>query len=234
MYNKNIYDFKGGMFSVINKDKIVRFDVKAKSGDLIISTDTFDFPIDFFDTKNTDFVVLKGKEIEIADIGQAVDVIVYYKNGDRYKYNTVLDLATDMQVNVHLGSDFVMMEERRGSFKTATDSDAYVEEIIRDDEEPVIFDTPLKIKIKNINIGGIFMESDYPFKIHDIMSLSFIDGKLRTATEILRKQFDKKGNLTGYGCKFMELNLSEEAIVSRFIFDCQIAEREKQKRLSDF
>ena len=228
---------------MINKEKIVRFDVKDKSGNLIISTDKFDFPKDFFKIRKKDLVILKGSDIEIGDIGQKVDVIVYYKNGDRYLFETELDLATDMQVNIHLGNDYIMMEERRNSFKTCSDTEGEIADILREHpeveneeerEENIVFDPPMSVKIKNINLGGVFIESDYEFHVGDIFSLSLIDGQLVTATKILRIQRDKHDNIMGYGCKFLKLNSSEEAIVSRFIFDCQLAQREKLKQREMF
>ena len=85
-----------------------------------------------------------------------------------------------------------MLEERRRSYKIAVTMPASISFFIRD-EKTVQFDEPLQCSIRNINLGGVLLDTSYEFSIGDCVSLSLIDGELDLLTEILRRQVDKDG-----------------------------------------
>ena len=215
---------------VLNKDKIIKAEIYDSQGRTVISTKTLEFPKDFFSIKSSEFVVFKGTNILPINKGEKIEAVFYYINGTRIKYKTVIDLATDMQVNIHLGNDYVVMEERRRYFKTETNISGIVKALTRG-EETLVFEKPVQINIKNINIGGVFMMSPYEFELADIINLCFLDNRITIDTEILRVQTDKENKITGYGCRFKKLPTPDEEIIARFIFELQVAEREKRKRM---
>ncbi len=220
-----------GSICLLNKDKIVKAEVYNKAGKLIVSTVSPEFPKDFFSLKGTDFVVIKDKRVAPAQIGEPVDVIFYYINGTRIKYETVIDLATDMQVNIHVGPEYTIMEERRRFFKVEVDAAGLVKSFVRDGKE-TLFDEPLTVRIKNINLGGVFMVSNFEFIVGDTFTLSLPSCGVEVSTEVLRVQKDAEGIVAGYGCKFLDLSFSGEEKISRFVFECQKKDKEKLKTKS--
>lgn len=213
---------------MVNKDKIVRAEIFDMSGRLIVSTKTLEFPKDFFSLRGLDFVVFKSNEIMEVPKGEKVEAVFYYRNGTRVKYTTKIDLATDFQVNVHLGSEYVVLEERRRYYKTEANIPGYIKVVFHGDEV-ICPDPPVKVNIVNINLGGVFIASPYELSNEDRILLSFLDGAVEVTAEILRVQCDDGGNIAGYGCQFEKLAQSEEEALSRFIFDCQLAQRERER-----
>lgn len=216
---------------MLNKDKIIKAEVYNKAGKLIISTASPEFPKDFFSIRGTDFVVLKDKKVAPAQIGEPVDAIFYYINGTRIKYETVIDLATDMQVNIHVGPDYTIMEERRRFFKVEVDAAGLIKSFVRSGKE-TLFEEPLTVRIKNINLGGVFMISNVEFLIGDTFTLFLPECGVEASTEVLRVQRDEEGIVAGYGCKFLNLSPAGEEKISRFVFECQKKDREKLKSKS--
>lgn len=215
---------------VVNKDKIIKAEIYNSNDQLIISTETFEFPKDFFSFSSKEFIVLKGTIKVDANKGDKVYAVFYYRNGNRIRYDTEVDLCTDLQVNIHIGRDYQLLEERRRSFKTQTDVGAFVLSVIRNDETEVL-NPPKAIRIHNINLGGIFIVSDYEFKVGDKFLISMLDDKIQTLVSVLRKQKVDNSDLPGYGCRFETITPQQESLLSRFIFDCQLAERERLKKL---
>jgi len=212
---------------VINKDKISRVLVYDAKGKLIISTKSVFFPKDFFKLKGKELVMLKGSDFPLISKGENIDVVFEYLNGTRIKYDTTIDLCTEYQVNFHVGQGEVL-EERRRSFKVSVDFNGLSPFYIRG-EEMYAFDDPIMLHFVNINLGGVFFNSDSEFEKGDQVMLNFLDGDMQLLAEILRVQKNDEGGIDGYGCRFLEVNQTQEERLARFIFDCQVLERERRK-----
>ena len=216
---------------MLNKDKIVRAEIFDREGRCIVSTQTLDFPKDFFNLKGTEFVIFKSDKVLPINKGEKVSAIFFYRNGTRIQYDTVIDVATEMQVNVHLGRDYKVLEERRRYYKTQTDLEAMVTEVFRGEEKPENSDK-IPVRIANMNIGGVFMlPSAFEFWAGDRFILSMINDKIVVMCEVLRLQRDTDNNLQGYGCRFESLTKTQEEIIGRFLIECQLAERERLKNM---
>ena len=202
---------------MIDKRKIIKVDVYSFNRGLIISSDDFNI-LHIEDAANQLVsVVIKGNNVREIPKGTQVEVVFYYVNGDRVKYDTTIDVCTQYQVNVTVGNNSTMLEERRRFYKLETDLNASIAMLTRGEEDNV-FDEPIYAKIKNINIGGVFLECNRDFRKRDIISISFkILGKeIDLSAEILRVQ-KYKGNIDGYGCSFLKLRNCEEEIIARYI-----------------
>ena len=212
---------------MINKDKISRVLVYDSRGKLMISTKSVFFPKDFFKIKGKELVMLKGSDFPLISKGENVEIIFEYINGNRVKYSTTIDLCTEYQVNFHVGQGEVL-EERRRSFKVSVDFDGLSTFFIRG-EEMFAFDDPVMLHFVNINLGGVYFKSSSEFEKGDQVMLSFLDGEMQLLAEILRVQKNDEGDIDGYGCRFLDVNQSQEERLARFIFDCQVLERERRK-----
>ena len=212
---------------MINKDKISRVLIYDAKGKLIISTKSVFFPKDFFKLKGKELVMLKGSDFPLISKGENINVVFEYLNGTRIKYDTTIDLCTEYQVNFHVGQGEVL-EERRRSFKVSVDFNGLSPFYIRG-EEMYAFDDPIMLHFVNINLGGVFFNSDSKFEKGDQVMLNFLDGDMQLLAEILRVQKNDEGGIDGYGCRFLEVNQTQEERLARFIFDCQVLERERRK-----
>ena len=212
---------------MINKDKISRVLVYDSKGKLLISTKSVFFPKDFFKIKGKDLVMLKGSDFPLISKGENVEIIFEYINGNRVKYDTTIDLCTEYQVNFHAGQGEVLAERRR-SFKVSVDFNGHSPFYIRG-EEMYAFDDPIMLHFVNINLGGVYFNSDAEFEKGDQVMLNFLDGEMQLLAEILRVQKNDEGNIDGYGCRFLDVNQAQEERLARFIFECQLLERERRK-----
>lgn len=212
---------------MINKDKISRVLVYDAKGKLMISTKSVFFPKDFFKIRGKELVMLKGADFPLISKGENIEVVVEYITGTRVKYDTTVDLCTEYQVNFHVGQGEVL-EERRRSFKVSVDFNGLSPFYIRG-EEMYAFDDPIMLHFVNINLGGVYFNSNSEFEAGDQVMLNFLDGEMQLLAEILRVQKNEEGEIDGYGCKFLDINQSQEERLARFIFDCQVLERERRK-----
>ncbi|MDE5577066.1 MAG: PilZ domain-containing protein [Oscillospiraceae bacterium] len=214
---------------MINKDKINRVLVYNQRGRMLLSAKSVSFPKDFFKIKGMDLVMLKGTDFPLISKGEPVEAIFEYLNGDRIKYNTVIDICTEYQINFHVGEGEVLKERRR-SFKVMVDMSGISPFYIRG-EEMFAFDDPIELHIINLNLGGVFFSSNSGFEVGDQVMLNFLDGEMKLLTEILRIQRNDNGEIEGYGCRFLDVNQSQEERLARFIFDCQVLERDRRRAL---
>ncbi len=212
---------------MVNKEKITKVDVYDSGGNRVLSVKEVFFPRDFFKIKGKELVLIKGVNLPLLDKGQLIDVVFEYVNGTRVKYITTIDIATEFQINFHLGEG-TELEERRRSFKVASCFHGHSDYFIRN-EETFDHEEPIQLCFKDINIGGTFFRTSYIHQEGDQVMLSFLDGKIEILAEVLRVQDkDEKGEF-GYGCKFLNVTHAQEETIARFIFDCQLAEREKAR-----
>ena len=211
---------------MINKDKINRVMIYDLNGKLLLMTASVFFPKDFFKVKGTDFVMLKGSDYPVLPTSTPIDAVFEYATGTRVKYRTSIDLGTEYQMNFRV-SEGEVLEERRRSFKIMVDMDGQSPFFIRG-EEMFSFANPVELKVVNINLGGVLFSSDSDFEPGDQVMLDFMDGEMKLLIEVLRIQRGLKGDIEGYGCKFIDITESQEEKLAKFIMDCQVLEREKR------
>lgn len=217
---------------MIKKDKIGRVVIYDSRDRLLLTTKSVFFPKDFFRIKGRDLVMIKGSGLPLIPKDEYISAVFEYINGMRMKYKTSVDLSTDQQMNFHVG-DGIALEERRASFKINVEFNATSSFYIRN-EEIINFEKPLNVHICNINLGGVYMKTDFDFEPGDQLLLEFFGGEMELLTEVLRVQ-NKIGTdeVDGYGCHFLNITQTQEERLARYIFECQIAERDKQRQRLD-
>jgi hypothetical protein len=215
---------------MINKDKIHKLTVYDVNDRMLFSVgaDKISFPTDFFRMKQADLVVVKSKGLPTMFQGTKIVVIVEYLTGLRMKYMTEVDLGSETQMNFHV-ADGSALEERRRFYKVPVDFDGHALMMVRDDEV-TNYDPPLDIHFSDLNLGGVFFQTDQEFLIGDQIQLSFINDEMVLLSEILRIQKNPDDSTAGYGAKFVIITGAQEERLSRFIFDCQLAERERRRK----
>lgn len=214
---------------MIKKDKIGRVVIYDDQDRMILATKSVYFPKDFFRIKDRDLVMIKGSGLPLIPKDDYITAVFEYINGVRMKYKTSVDLSTEYQMNFHVGEG-IALEERRASFKINTEFDIVSPFYIRN-EELINFDKPVNIHVCNINLGGVYMKTEFDFEPGDQLMLHFFGGEVELLTEVLRSQkVFGTDVIDGYGCHFLNITQSQEERLARFIFEIQIAEREKLKQ----
>lgn len=215
---------------MLDKRKILKVEIYCLSKGLVVSSDNFNFLEDFITPSNDDILVIKGSNIDLLDKGTLVEIVFYFVNGDRVKYDTRVELSTDFQINISLGDRCTLLEERRRFYKLETDLLATIAFVTREGKDE-IFEQPLPCKIKNINIGGVFLTCDFKFELEDIVMIKFfvLGRELNIASRVLRKQRNDKNEVEGYGCCFLNLKNSQEENLARYIHNVQLEEKDRIK-----
>lgn len=213
---------------MINKEKITRVDIYDSNDVRVISSNNVEFPRDFFKIKGLELVTLRGNDLYLFKMDDRITAIFQYLNGTRIKCDTKVDISTPQQLNFHV-DDGIVLEERRRSFKVNTMEPAYISEIKRSDGV-IELESPCKVTILNINLGGVLMKCDMELFPEDILTMKMLPQAMELRAEVLRKQLDNDGGLVGYGCRFLNVSYSQEEKIARFIFECQLAERDRLKK----
>ena len=221
---------------MLDKNKIYKIEVTSPGGRklAVAEKDQFSFPRFYIDDMPvTNGIIMKGRRYPELDRDSAVYVITYMKNGDRIRYPAAVRMSLCDQLNVQLRSDYgTLMEERRRYYKVDSDIDCQVLGYIRDDNS-VEFNKPMPGIIKNISIGGVYLDcQDVKFSPHDIVCLSFyVEGNpVDIYAEVLRVQ-RVNGTIDGYGCQFQNVDQNQEEIFGHFVYTIQLQKRiEEQEK----
>lgn len=215
-----------------NKNKILSIDICKMDGTTIYRTDkNFIFPKDLNSTNDSSqLIIVKGKNLPELDANTLIYIIAYLVNGDRVKYLTKVKISTDKQLNAFITDDnSQIMQERRRFFKIKTNENGFIILIVRDGEA-LKNNESIKINILDINIGGIFISSNFEFQIGDNFKFrtDLYDERLEAEAEVLRIQKTSDGTVLGYGCKFSSSNSSQEELITRYIYKLQLEERRRR------
>lgn len=216
---------------MVKKEKILKINIYDSKGKLVITSKIFSFPKVLFKTKGMELISVKSRDIGSLKKGDNITVIFECFNGDRVKCASVIEKCSGSAVEFKI-DDGEVMEERRSSFKVATRTPAYIFKITRGDMT-VKYDGENEIRgtILDINLGGVLLHSMHEFKVGDIFSMSMLDGQVEIQAKILRSQNDTNGAFKGYGCQFIDVTPHNEELISKFIIECQRAERERKLEL---
>ena len=213
---------------MINKEKVLKIDIYDQKKILIAASKVFTFPKELFKSKNQISVSVKCANMRVLKKNEPITVIFEYVNGTRVQCQTTVEAAKRIQIDFHAGNE-IELEERRASFKITTSEPAEIVAIERNFSISNLEEF-IKAKILNINLGGVLMKTGTAFEPKDVVYLRmFKEDPLEIRTEILRKQTDSNGQVIGYGCKFTEVTQQEEERLARYIFECQVAERERKR-----
>ncbi len=216
---------------MLDKKRIIKVEVFGMGKGLIVSSDNFNI-IDDEDARDAQYhLMIKGSGFPEIQMGEKLEIVVHCVNGDRVKYDTTADVCTEYQLNVTLGESCVVLEERRRYYKLQTDISAKISVITRD-EEDLTPDKPVLARIKNINIGGVFLSTDFELDARDTIILCFelLSKKLELTTNVIRVQ-KNNDKIEGYGCCFSRLKGWQEETLARYIHNAQLEQKDRIKNI---
>jgi c-di-GMP-binding flagellar brake protein YcgR len=219
-----------------NPKQIKNIQVFDKNERLILDfSKNFFFPAKQYGDKVVDDVLtLRGKKLPEFAPADTVDVIINTKSGERIKYYCYVGFSDKKRLDLRLNvGQARQLEDKRRFYKIKAEINCRVTDAIRG-EESVTFQPNLYGRIQDINIGGVFISVDanVHFEKSDIITISAVLGtqKLNAIAQILRIQTDQTGEITGYGCAFVDIKSHQEEIISSYITRVQIEERQLERK----
>ncbi len=216
---------------MVKKEKILKINIYDSKGKLIVTSKLFSFPKVLFKTKGMELISVKSRDLGSLKKGDSITAIFECFNGDRVKCASVIEKCSGSAVEFKI-DDGEVLEERRSSFKVATRTPAYIFKITRGDMTVKYEgENEIKATILDINLGGVLLHSLYDFKTGDVFTMFMLDGQVEIKAKVLRSQNDTNGAFKGYGCQFIDVTPHNEEFISKFIIECQRAERERKLEL---
>ncbi len=217
-----------------DRSGIMSVRVTGMDGSLLFEADSehFSFPRMFIHNMPVNnIIMIKQKSLPQFEADSAVYVIAHMKNGDRIKYTGRVKLSLENQINIQIRDEYgTLMEERRRYFKVQSSLRCVISGYERDDTV-YEFETPLISTIKNVSIGGVFIEgTDPPFRKGDILLLNFkVEREVVGAVvEVLRLQLFSDGTLEGYGCEFTNVDKKMEGLLAKLVYGIQMKQRQEK------
>lgn len=216
--------------------KVIKVEVLDEKGERILETDkNFVLPRSMSDEDS--IVMIKGRYLPELDYNRIVSVVTTTKGNDRIKYTGAVTMSIDSQLNIRIlrNNDSQVLQERRRYYKIKVDEAGRILSVLRDEETQTL-DLPARIKVLDINVGGVFMTCDQmEFEKQDIITLEvdLAHETLISEAKVLRVQRDQDGSILGYGCEFQGLTAAQEDIISRFIIKVQSKMRQQQAEKND-
>ncbi|MBE6889516.1 MAG: PilZ domain-containing protein [Ruminococcaceae bacterium] len=213
-------------------NKIVKVEILDRNGSVAVSAEKgFVFPKNI-ESDDDSILIIKGTSLREFPKDERVHVVATTKAGDRIKYPGIVTVSLDSQLNARIlkNRDTEVLEERRRYFKIKVEEKGRVLFVVRDDET-LRFEVPVPMEVLDINIGGVFITSDYVFQQDDMICIDidlFVDYRLNAVAQVLRVQKDPDGTIKGYGCQFQGLTASQEDYIGKYIYKVQFAQRQKE------
>lgn len=219
---------------MLDKSGIMSVRITGMDGKLLLESDKehFSFPKMFINNMPVNNVIMiKQKDLPEFAPDSGVYVIAYMRSGDRVRYIGRVKLSLDNQLNIQIRDEYgTLMEERRKYFKVQSDLRCVISGYEREGTVHE-FDGPMLTHIKNVSIGGVFIEgTDPPFRKNDTLLLNFKVGNelVGAVVRILRLQLYSDGRLEGYGCEFTNVDQKMEGLLAKLVYDIQLAQRQEQ------
>ena len=214
---------------MLSRERILKLDILTPDDTKILTANNKQFSVPIVTNNVTGqaetMLIVKGRDIPEVDRNTEVSVITYMRSGERVRYPGFVSLSTEFQLNLLLRTARAqVMEERRRYYKVDADIECIINEIVRA-ERRVPMTGPAVAKIKDMNIGGVFIAlCDVEMQKYDRLRLNIeMEGKmLDVIAEIIRVQFNAAGDPVGYGCRFLNVPPYVEEIFARFVFNVQL------------
>lgn len=222
---------------MLSREKILKIDIVTPEEVRILSANNKQFSIQTLDNgtysqSSDNLLIIKGRGLPEIEYNAEVFVITSMRNGQRIKYPAYVSMSSEMQLNlvvrIHSGE---LLKERRRYFKIEANIPCVINMVERNGNRTVL-ESPYLTKIKNINIGGVFlcMCTEENLRVDDklMLSLDLYDRIVDVEAIILRAQTNAAGDLEGYGCQFINTPRAIEDVISGYIVKLQLEQIQKE------
>ncbi len=174
------------------------------------------------------YMEIVGKPMPQFVSGENVKVCAYDDMKGICWYFAVVDYASPDRLIL---TDYNLLDviQRRRNIKIKVTFTTSIYAVYDSEGQKVTLDTPVKITVKDISIGGILFQCEEDFEEDSVFEFYFNQcaKHLRIKTRILRKT-ELSNDLLGYGCAFESVTEKEQDMLFAFLWEQQ---RLQQKRL---
>ena len=221
---------------MLSRERILKLDILTPDNTKILTASNKHFSLPVVTNNVTGqsetMLIVKGRDIPEVDRNSEVTVITYMRSGERVKYPGFVSLSTEFQLNVLLRTSRAqVMEERRRYYKVEADIRCIINAIERHGSR-IALTKPATARIKDINIGGVFLcLCNEELEKDDKLLISMeMEGRMTdVSAEIIRVQYNAAGDAAGYGCRFLNVPPSLEETFARFVFNVQLENLRKEE-----
>ena len=229
---------------MLSRERILKLDILTPDNTKILTASNKHFSLPIVTNNLTGqsetVLIIKGHDIPEVEHNSELFVIAHMKSGERVKYPGFVSLSTDFQLNVLLRTARAqVLEERRRYFKVDTDIQCIVNSVERGGRR-IPLTTPATARIKDLNVGGIFLcfcSEDFCQDDKLLLTMDMGDKMVDVTAEIIRVQLNASGEASGYGCRFLNIPPSMEELFARFVYKVQLdnirKEEEEEEEMFD-
>lgn len=222
---------------MLAKEKIIKVDILTPNGVRILTATNKQFSISTSSNpasgKIQTMMIFKGRELPEIEMGVDISIIVYMRSGERVNYPCKVSLSTDLQLNLLiLTYRAEIVRERRRFYKVEADLPCFIKSIKRAETKTSLA-IPVAGQIKDLNLGGVFIcVSAIKLIPSDCITITLeVLGKtIELDAEIIRMQYNAAGDISGYGCKFLNVPPIIEEYIAKFVFQVQLEQRKNQDK----
>ncbi len=208
-----------------SKEKLLKIEIYDEKEHFIGTSKLFTFAKQGLFNKSTTGITIKANNLTSLKKGASVKMVFEYLNGSRFKGICRVDSVSRTEVTIFVGAVEELVERRR-SFKVNTKEKATLYRSKKDEKG-------LDATILNINLGGVLVSCEEALTQGSEWYINTLNGELELLMKVLRVQKNEIGKIIGYGCQFLDISQQDEDTVAKYIFECQVAERERSKSLED-
>lgn len=180
---------------------------------------------------NSNTIIVKGNNLPILDSRLEILIEIYDELIGISPYLCKVTVGSKHQLNAEIIKKYPVIE-RRNALKVRTDLSFYVTQIHRNGDD-ITDDLPdIKINVLNLSIGGMLISSNIELMIGDIITYYFKYYKYKSIpleAKIIRidrlegeDENVSKSNAKNYGCYFLSMSGSDEAVILQYLFDRQL------------
>lgn len=156
------------------------------------------------------------KEPDLIKEKDSVKLTFNLINSDRYIQHGIVERKEKHLITISLDEDIEKIEDRRESVKMCCELNGSI----------LVLGKDIYVEYANISVGGIFIKTEYELPINHTIRLYVKKIDLNARATVLRKQLNSYGVIEGYGCKFIELDPSQEETIMQYVNYCLSKERE--------
>nr|WP_312577423.1 PilZ domain-containing protein [Sedimentibacter sp.] len=178
-------------------------------------------------------IIVKGNNLPVLDSGMNIIVKIYDELVGISPYLCNVSVASRHQLTAQiLRKDPII--ERRNALKVRTDLSFYVSKIYRNGDDITDELPNIKINVLNLSIGGMLISSNIDLMLGDVITYYFkyykyksipLEAKIIRIDKLEDEGEEKNENGSeekNYGCYFISMSSSDEAIILQYLFDRQL------------
>lgn len=177
--------------------------------------------------------ILKDFDTSALQTGRIMHLVLFTPKGIQRATASVTFVVDNIQANLRL-MQLDPIVERRNNVKVTVSITAHVAGQVPAPASLERFAEPISLTIQNISVGGMLCKTEVPLtvKCTYLLVVELNHTSFEVIFTVLRQDPSPAPNLYQYGCQFEPLPPDIDAFLCSYIYQIQIAERQKNRRIA--